>query len=87
MKNILLFITFSLLTIGCGDSGSNTPDAPGIKPEKGETKMILNKTYSVSPGNEVIPKASKTRIKVTHLDSNRGSSVQLIEGSAILKVK
>ena len=90
MKNILILIVFSLMTIGCGgstDNGSNVPDAPGIIPEKGDTEMILNELYAVSTGDQIIRSTSLTRIEVTHVDGSISSSVVLLEGNAIIRVK
>ena len=91
MKNIFILITFTLITIGCGGSGgsggSSAPDAPGLKPGQGDTEMVLNEMYSVSSGDQILKSAPLTRVQVTHVEGSRGSSVVLIEGSAILRVQ
>ena len=87
MKNILLLIIFTFIFLACGGNDSrNIPDAPGINPPTGETKMKINEIYSVSPGDQILSSNSLTRIKVTHVDGSRGSSVVLIEGNAILRI-
>lgn len=90
MKNIFLFTTVSLALIGCGGGGGDTsgsPVAPGIDPERGDTPMSMNELYSVSSGDQIIKTSSPTKLKITHIEGSRGSSVELIEGSAILRVK
>jgi len=89
MKKIFTYIVFILGLLGCGSGGSggsSTPDTPGLNPDSGESNMIMNQVYALSQGDEIIKTSPLTRIRVTHIDGSRGSSVELIEGSATLKI-
>ena len=88
MKKIFIHIIFILGLLGCGggSGGSSTPDTPGLNPDSGESNMVMNQVYALSQGDEIIKTSPITRIRVTHIDGSRGSSVELIEGSATLKI-
>ena len=86
MKNIILILTIIFLS-ACKETGSSTgsTNVAGIKPHKGSTNMVMHQQYVVSKGDQIIKDSDLAKVKVTHTDGNSKSTVELIEGSAILK--
>lgn len=88
MKQILTNTLIAVLLTGCGGSSGGNGDSgstPGTNPGKGDTKMVINQQYVVSPGDQIIKDANMSRVKITHTDGQTKSTVELIEGSAILR--
>lgn len=89
MKKILIYSTIAILLSGCGGSegGNSADDTPGENPGKGDTSMVINKAYVAAPGDQIIKDSILARIKVTHKEGNSRSTVELVEGKAILRKK
>ena len=87
MKKTLVYTLIAVLLAGCGSSGSSgdSGTTPGTNPGEGDTSMILNQQYVVSPGDQIIKDSNLSKVKITHTDGQTKSTVELIEGSAILR--
>lgn len=90
MKNILILTIIALFLSGCGSSssgdGSGSVDIPGIRPDKGDTTMVINQQYVVSPGDQIFKDSDLAKVYITHTDGNTQSTVVLREGSATLRI-
>jgi len=88
MKNIILTIAMFLLS-ACGSSGGGDSDgntnASGINPDRGDTSMVINQQYVVSKGDQIFKDSDLAKVKIIHSDGNTRSTVELVEGSAILR--
>jgi len=89
MKKILIFTLAAVLLTACGgsggDSSGNSGTTPGTNPGKGDTSMVINQQYVVSPGDKIIKDSNLTRVKITHAEGQTNSTAELIEGSATLR--
>ena len=83
-----MYSLIAVLLAGCGSSGGSSEDSgitPGTNPGDGDTNMVINQQYVVSPGDQIIKDSNLSRVKITHTDGQTNSTVELIEGSAILR--
>ena len=101
MKNIIILISIGLLLIGCGGGGSSFDSNGTIENHSNEapkpnsinnllikdTDMIINTTYTVSQGDQIIKSSDNTLLRITHIDGQKDSDVVLVEGSATIIVK
>lgn len=87
MKNIIILTIAIFLLSACGGSGDSdgNSNVPGINPDKGDTRMIINQQYVVSAGDQIFKDSDLAKVKILHYDGNTRSSVELIEGSATLR--
>jgi len=85
MKN--LFIIFiSIFLIGCGGGSNSTTvieDNSSIV-NVYEISMELYKPYIITTGDKIIKKTEDAQIKITHIENDINSTVELIDGEANL---
>ena len=81
MNKILTFSIMSILFVGCGGGGSSDTD-----PSAGssDTQMVIATPYTVYPGNAITKNSENAKLKIIHIDGERTSTVELIEGNATL---
>ncbi len=70
----------ALLFIGCGDA-QETPQAAAIS---SATEMVVNKSYTVYPGDHVDKTSAETKLKITKSIEGDTTTVILLDGSAEL---
>lgn len=73
MAKLIILSPMLVILLSCGVS----EDHPDRIMEKGET-------YSVSKGDVIIKNTTSTLIKVTHINGNDRSKVELIDGNATI---
>jgi|GEM_PF-3128853 len=84
MRNLLKIIPI-LLLIGCGGGSSSSTIIDDTNPtEIYEISMELYKPYVVTTGDKVVKKTEDAHIKIIHIESERNSTVELIDGEANL---
>ena len=76
MKNIILFITLIVGITGCGGGSSSNSNSTYEGP------MVLEKEYTMFPGDRVEKTSTSSSIKVTHIDGKTESNIELISGEA-----
>ncbi len=70
----------ALLFIGCGD----TQETPQAAASSSATEMVVNKSYTVYPGDHVDKMSADTQLKITKSIEGETTTVILLEGSAKL---
>jgi len=84
MKNLfILFISIFLIGCGGGDNSVIIID-DNSSVDVYEISMELYKPYIVTVGDKVIKKTEDTQIKITHIENDINSTVELIDGDANL---
>ena len=87
MIKILFPILTTLTLVGCGggnSSSSNTPDFPSTVPAQntGQIEIASSLAYLVYPGDKVIKNSDDAIVRITHIDIDTESYVELVQGSA-----
>ena len=75
MKKLLFILPSLFLFMGCGTSDDDTPR---------DRSMNIGESYSVSTGDKIIKSTEDTHIRITHIDGESTSSVELIDGNATI---
>jgi len=82
MKNIFLFTAVSLILIGCGGGGGGSTSNSTY-----EGSMAVETQYTMFPGDSVNKDSEKTSLKITHVDGQVESNIELVEGTATITRK
>ena len=88
MTKILFPILTTLTLVGCSGGGSssssNTPDLPSKVPGKnsGTVEMASSLAYTVYAGDKIIKNSDDAIVRITHIDFQPESYVELVQGSA-----
>jgi len=85
LSKYLLIISISIFLIGCGGSHKRVVEEENNNSSDiYEISMELYKPYIVRVGDKVIKKTVNAQIKITHIENEINSTVELIEGDADL---
>jgi uncharacterized lipoprotein YehR (DUF1307 family) len=79
MKNILLYSTLTIALVGCG-GGSGGGSSYGSY----EGPMSPQTQYTMYEGDRVERSSASTIIKITHVDGQNQSTIELVEGNATI---
>jgi len=83
LKKYILIISISIFLIGCGGSHTTIIEDDNSS-DIYEIAMELYKPYIVTTGDKVIKKSDDAQIKITHIENDINSTVELIDGEADL---
>jgi hypothetical protein len=76
MKNILLY-SITIVLVGCGGgSGGSSSTYKG--------PMSLQKKYTMYEGDSVAKSSASAIVKITHVDGQNQSTIELVEGNATI---
>ena len=75
MKKLFFILPTLFLFIGCGASDDDSHR---------DRSMKIGESYSVSTADKIIKSTKDTHIKITHIDGETTSSVELIDGNATI---
>ena len=85
MNKILIPILSIFILNACGFGDTKESKTAGVKPPKGDTKMIVNQQYAISKGSYIFKESDSAKVKIIHSDGSSKSTVILIEGAATLR--